>query len=901
MSRSALNRAAGLPSAARVMTRHQPGQAAPSNYVAGAGRGAAGFTTRSDIGPGAARPPAGAVPGAGAPPSSYRAGAGRGAVSLNRDGDDHNADRFDGSTYDEFSGYTDNTFKGGAYDDDDKEADDVYAGVDDHMDERRKRRREERAEVELKRQRKERPKISDQFADIKATLGGVSEAEWAAIPDIGDYSLKYKQKAQDQFTPVPDHIIAAAQSSSGGASGTGGLSASIGGGHGVGGGGGSSSQQQHAANAGLSGGQTPISGAATDLRGMSDARELMLRTKLDKMGDSVSGQTVVDPQGYLTDLNSLNITSSAEIGDIKKARLLLKSVTQTNPKHAPGWIAAARLEEAAGKLVAARKLIQKGCEVCPDSEDIWIEAARLQTPANAATIYANAVRHMPNSVKIWINASELEETQAGKRTVLRRALEFVPNSVKLWKAAVQLESEDDARVMLSRAVECVPHSVDMWLALAKLETYGNAQKVLNRARSAIPTEMKIWITAAELEEASGGAVETMDAIIKKAVKSLKQNQVVIDREKWLKEAETSEKSEAPLVAGAIVRATIDLGVEPEDRKRTWLDDAATFTQRGSIACARAVYAHALTVFRGKKGIWQRAAMLEKRHGTPESLEALLKKAVSYCPQAEVLWLMAAKEKWLSGDVPGARAILMEAFAANHDNENIWLAAVKLEWENNELERARMLLSKARTRADTERVWLKSALLERETGQGDDECKILDAALTRYPLFDKLWMMRAQLEERQGGDRAKEFFRKGLRAVPASVPLWIMLARHEERHVSVAKARGVLELARLKSPKTPELWLEAVRLERRHDGSGGGTALSLSAGSVAGEGEGSKLATSLMAKALQDCPAAGILWAEDIAMAPRPRQKVRRECARERGRERYWSEKRRAQTGENEWE
>ena len=94
----------------------------------------------------------------------------------------------------------------------------------------------------------------------------------------------------------------------------------------------------------------------------------------------------------------------------------------------------------------------------------------------------------------------------------------------------------------------------------------------------------------------------------------------------------------------------------------------------------------------------------------------------------------------------------------------------------------------RTRADTERVWLKSALLERETGQGDDECKILDAALTRYPLFDKLWMMRAQLEERQGGDRAKEFFRKGLRAVPASVPLWIMLARHEERHVSVAKAR-----------------------------------------------------------------------------------------------------------------
>lgn len=34
-----------------------------------------------------------------------------------------------------------------------------------------------------------------------------------------------------------------------------------------------------------------------------------------------------------------------------QARLLLKSVTSTNPKHGPGWIAAARVEEYAGKIV----------------------------------------------------------------------------------------------------------------------------------------------------------------------------------------------------------------------------------------------------------------------------------------------------------------------------------------------------------------------------------------------------------------------------------------------------------------------------------------------------------------------------------------------------------------------
>ena len=69
------------------------------------------------------------------------------------------------------------------------------------------------------------------------------------------------------------------------------------------------------------------------------------------------------------------------------------------------------------------------------------------------------------------------------------------------------------------------------------------------------------------------------------------------------------------------------------------------------------------------------------HGTAESLDALLRKAVSYCPNAQVLWLMGAKERWLTGDVPRAREILQAAFDATPDSEEIWLAAFKLEFEN----------------------------------------------------------------------------------------------------------------------------------------------------------------------------------------------------------------------------
>jgi pre-mRNA-processing factor 6 len=80
---------------------------------------------------------------------------------------------------------------------------------------------------------------------------------------------------------------------------------------------------------------------------------------------------------------------------------------------------------------------------------------------------------------------------------------------------------------------------------------------------------------------------------------------VNDREAWLKEAEAAEQSGATITCGAIVRATVHLGVESEDRKRTWLDDAENCMNRGSIATARAILAHALGAYPTKKGVWMR--------------------------------------------------------------------------------------------------------------------------------------------------------------------------------------------------------------------------------------------------------------------------------------------------------
>jgi pre-mRNA-processing factor 6 len=176
----------------------------------------------------------------------------------------------------------------------------------------------------------------------------------------------------------------------------------------------------------------------------------------------------------------------------------------------------------------------------------------------------------------------------------------------------------------------------------------------------------------------------VNMIINRAITSLKANMVEINRDLWLKDAVDAEKSQCKLTSQAIMYVccccqfltiwcfysshVLGIGVEEEDRKHTWIEDAESvsgyktgvctnngivrfyqfqFIAQEAYECARAVYAHALQCFSTKKSIWRRAADFEKKHGTHENYELLLAKATEKCPKAEVLWLMYAKSKWIT--------------------------------------------------------------------------------------------------------------------------------------------------------------------------------------------------------------------------------------------------------------
>ncbi|KAK6918713.1 hypothetical protein RJ641_017135 [Dillenia turbinata] len=310
-------------------------------------------------------------------------------------------------------------------------------------------------------------------------------------------------------------------------------------------------------------------------------------------------------------------------------------------------------------------------------------------------------------IKIYTREKSASHTIPDEaKAVIARGVKVIPKSVKLWMQAAKLEHEDVNRSRVFRkGLEHIPDIVRLWKAIVELTNEEAARHLLQR------------ITGAKLEKANENTA-MVGKIIERGIRTLQREEVEIARETWMKEAEAAERT-------------------------------------GSMATCQAI------IHNWDWGKVNGSKQLEKSHGTRESLDELLRRAVKYTPQAEVLWQMGAKEKLLAGDVPGARDILREAYLAIPNSEEIWLAAFKLEFENNEPERARMILARAREKERNERVWMKSAIVERELGNTVEERSV------------------------------------------------------EKKMRGLSKARVVLTTARKKNPHNPELWLAAIRAELRH--------------------------------------------------------------------------------------
>lgn len=788
---------------------------APAGYVAGVGRGEVGFVTRSDIGPAAAMPDE----------KNFKTKIVR---RYEEQGDIEDEEEVGGGSKARFEDAVneEGLLASSALDAEDIEADRIYTEIDRRMEERRQARREAREKAEEEEVQRLNPKISNQFADLKRALSSVSVEQWANIPEVGDLTRRNKRARKEVIKrtySVPDSVISRAQNATV-------MDNSI------------EASDNTSADGGFSG--------ITDFETISSAKDKILNKRLDQaiISDSLDGTfSTIDSKGYLTSLATLNSNTSVDLGDIRRVRPLLESLVKAAPKDPRGWIGLARLEEIAKRPQKARSVIDQGCQNCPNSEDVWLESMRLNEKKYAKVLAANAVQLLPHSINIWLAASRLEDDENAKKRVIQRALESNPNSDTLWRAALNLENDpEDARLLLAQAVDLVPMSEDLWLSLARLETPSRAKKVLSRARKVLRVSRAVWIAAAQLVEQESHDASKVNDLMANGIKDLELKGGLPDRLQWILDAQECEKQGYILTSHAIISTTLGQGLEEEDKKAVWLDDAKSSIESKAFDTARAIYAYALRIFPESKSLWLATVNLERSHGTKSQLWEVLDGATKACPKSEMFWLVYAQEKSKIGDSDGVRAVLSKAFEKNSNNEEIWLAAVELEVENKNYDMAKELLARARNEASTERVFVKSVVFERQMQRSDSALDIANTGLQKFPQCAKLYMQIGQIYETlENIADAKQIYTQGVKACPQSIPLWLLQAKLEEKQGVMIRARSVLDRASLVNDKNDRLWYERIKLEERS--------------------KNTHQAQVLMARALQECPTSGLLWSENVWM------------------------------------
>jgi len=89
----------------------------------------------------------------------------------------------------------------------------------------------------------------------------------------------------------------------------------------------------------------------------------------------------------------------------------------------------------------------------------------------------------------------------------------------------------------------------------------------------------------------------VDRIIERAISSLTANGVELNRDQWLTDAIECDKASSVLTCRAIVKYMIGHGLEDEERKDTWLEDAENCAQKVSNQSLCALVQHLMKLYK----------------------------------------------------------------------------------------------------------------------------------------------------------------------------------------------------------------------------------------------------------------------------------------------------------------
>ncbi|KAG7661140.1 prp1 [[Candida] subhashii] len=733
-------------------------QEPPPGYIPGIGRGAVGFTTSAD---------------------SFT----RGIVGTINNEDDDDNDNTNAP-----NNYLDN--EGGILlsrkirDDDDEEAERIYAEIETRLNSTRKQPQDQVATTTST------STVTTQFNDLKRELATVTEDQWASLPEAGDMTRRNKrmrilEQQQQRTYATPDSIIAGAAA------------------------GGSSS---------------------TNFKSISESRDKLLSSQLDNL---LPTTTTTDTE---LEKSIMNMTSGrdqdSKIADVRKARLILGSLRKSEPYRPSSWISSARLEEEARNFKQAKEFVKSGCRLIPKSEELWLENIRLheRDVKECRNIVNMALEYLSNSEKIWMRAFELEQRDpVARRRVLMKGLEELPNSATLWRKLIDLEDDQETvKKLFIKAVELCPGEWDFWLGLINISTYQDSKIYLNKARKGgMKGDPRVWIAGCKLEERERGEdmeQGKLNKLMNKAFAEQEQN----DDKKWTKgmwfeNANTANSEGFGKTAKAIVFGYLDSQKSVD--YMVILEDADEMYKSGNKNIGNCLLEYIMNHNPNDIECWKKLIKAARKWLTND-LDTLFKyyeKAIEFNPDYVLFHLMYAKDIWkLKHDIPQARSILYKARGSitkttKQSFEQINLAIIKLELATHNFDNAlKFTTTLTKTHpTDTPKYWYKHIHILRSLNPDSPPLAESKQALTYFPTNTKLHLQHIQilLHDTQQPKVAREAASIAVKQLPDAIPIWLLLAHIDDQYLHTKiRARSVLDTAIQHNPKNDELWVAKIRLE-----------------------------------------------------------------------------------------
>ncbi|SCU91684.1 LAFA_0F05204g1_1 [Lachancea sp. 'fantastica'] len=746
-------------------------QKPPPGYIAGVGRGATGFTTRSDIG-------SGKVPG--------RVREDRETVLENSDKDeDRDRSNYKGQFEDSNGLSLASTGRG--QNQTDEEADRIYQEVDARLSRNSAQRK---AAIENTRNTAAASTDASQaFVDLKRSLATVSDEQWSNLPEAGDFTRRNKRQRLELQNEL----------------------------------------KTYAAPDTLMGDNIDLTKLTQEREKLLGRH---LDESLNDGGQDSNHNTDAYLQELDDSIKATEVNS--DLQDIPRLRIILNSYRKSDPSKPQGWIASARLEERAKKYRLAKSLIEEGCEACPQDEDIWLENIRLNATDQhyCKVLVARALTFNDESLKLWLKAVELENEKINKVRVVRKALQNIPTSSELWKLAVQYESDrKEAIKILQKATELIPNDIELLTALVNLQEHSDARKTLNSARQKNPNELQIWILATELEEKSGnGSFEKLVKILKKGSQELAKHGAVITFRQWFEEASQVELQFSSIyltTVRALVKVAIDTCYASESATEI-LAFIGGVSHNGLAKC----YAHRYLLEKEpfRIALWDKFLELGRIAGRSSEVYGAFESVLfgdhgTVLKDFPVLALKYSKEVWKTDkNISQAMDIMNRSIELEPSNVDFWLAKIKLMIADSKFDIVDQLfkttIESLASQPEYTRVCHRYIGFLRFQRRNQEALELLENKfLAIDEACDKLYLQWGQIYQDLGQpEKARNCYSEGARKLPQSARLWIALARADQELLGQSvKARSDFDLALLKipdvGPQKEHVLVARVQMER----------------------------------------------------------------------------------------